>query len=283
MGNQPASEVGSAASSARSSKRFPVITLGSTLEFRANQGKEDDMLQFLVMARDAVAQTEKEGTQNWYGVRYFPIADLGQKPQPDRFGIVDFFVDEAAQGAHFSGEVPNAVAANDQTEDPIVQGGLDAIVASHRSWRLLTNPPKLTEEKRMKHAKFLSFIPIRAGSEEQVEALKELLFGGFLLVSENEKKTSFWAACQNENDPLEFAIIDTFDSIGGVYAHFVEPALVPSAVQAALVDNPDLIEGGWEIGVVANIRVFQIVASKTDYNAGPSATKTAKRDCVMCG
>ncbi|CAD7950868.1 unnamed protein product [Amoebophrya sp. A120] len=235
------------------------LKVASTIEFFSNSGKEADAAGFLKVAEEVVTKTEP-GTKLWWGVKYTPIEQLGQSPQPERFGIVDFFVDDAAKDAHFAGEVPKAVMANDQTEAPIVKGGLDAIVASAKGWSVLV-APKVNAAEQMNNAKFLGYLPLKAGPGQE-ENLKNLLLAGHQLVTEKEPKTPFWAAVQNQKDPTEFAIIDTFDSMEGVAEHFMDPAVVPTAVQGALKENPTLIEGGWEEGVVPNVRVLEIVAKK---------------------
>eukprot|EP00392_Amoebophrya_sp_AT5.2_P008455 g8476.t1 len=235
--------------------------VASTIEFYSNKGHEKDAEAFLEVAKNAVQQTEP-GTKLWYGVKFHAMDALGQKEEVDRFGIIDFFVDDAAQDAHFAGEVPKAVKANDETESPIVKGGLNAIVESAKAWDLLFAPKTTTKEK-MESAKFVGYLPILAG-EGQEENMKGLLKAGLGLVTEKEEKTSFWAAVQNKSNKREFAIIDTFDSMEGVVEHFVAPAAVPTAVQGVLAENPELIVGGWEEGVLKNVRIMEIVAKKID-------------------
>ncbi|CAD7939823.1 unnamed protein product [Amoebophrya sp. A25] len=252
-----ASEVVTAAST--------MVTVASTIEFSANPGKINDAAGFMTVARDAVKQTEP-GTKLWFGLKHFPVKELGQELTPEenneKFGIIDFFVNDEAKAAHFGGEVPKAVKANDESEEPIVKGGLDAIVASAKGWKLLAAPKN--EQEKLEKVKFVSYIPFKAGSADQVENVKGLLLAGLGLVQEHESGTPFWAAVQNQEDPEEFAILDAFDDIEAVKAHFVEPAKVPTAVQGALKENPELIKDGWEKGVVANIRVFRVLAVKAD-------------------
>jgi len=235
--------------------------VAGTIEFYSNKGHEQDAAAFLDVAKNAVQQTEP-GTKLWYGVKFHAMDVLGQKEEADRFGIIDFFVDDAAKDAHFAGEVPKAVKANDATESPIVKGGLGAIVESAKAWDLLF-APKTTSKEQMEAAKFVGYLPILAG-EGQEENMKALLKAGLGLVTEKEAKTSFWAAVQNQANKREFAIIDTFDSMEGVAEHFVAPAAVPTAVQGVLAENPDLIVGGWEEGVLKNVRIMEIVAKKVE-------------------
>ena len=77
--------------------------------------------------------------------------------------------------------------------------------------------------------------------------------GGAAIVKETEPKTSYWYALQFSND--EFGIIDFFADQSGVDAHF------SGKVAAALQENADaLLVGGWEKGVVSNIKQFEVLA-----------------------
>lgn len=87
-------------------------------------------------------------------------------------------------------------------------------------------------------------------------ALAELLVAGRDIVAETEPGTLYWVALQSESDPDDFAIFDLFADAGGRAEHFA--GKVAAALQARA---GELVEGGWEQGVLARIVHFDARAA----------------------
>ena len=101
--------------------------------------------------------------------------------------------------------------------------------------------------------KIANFITLKAkpGKESQ---LAEFLAGGAAAVAATEPQTLSWFSVRiNENT---FAIIDYFANQAGQDAH------VGGQVAAALKSKAeDLIEGGWDNGVLKNFQVFEVISA----------------------
>jgi quinol monooxygenase YgiN len=91
----------------------------------------------------------------------------------------------------------------------------------------------------------------RPGKEEE---LAKLLTGAAALVKAHEPATLSWYAIRL--DAKRFAIFDTFPDEAGRGAHFAGQAA--AALQQA---SADLVEGGWDHGVVANVRNARILST----------------------
>ena len=75
------------------------------------------------------------------------------------------------------------------------------------------------------------------------------------IVGETEPGTLFWAALQI--DETSFAIFDIFTNNAGREAHFAGQVAGLLNERAA-----ELVAGGWDDGVVANVHNFDILAIK---------------------
>lgn len=88
----------------------------------------------------------------------------------------------------------------------------------------------------------------------QADALSGFLAGGATAVRDTEPQTLQWIA-QREGQNT-FRIIDFFANDDGRAAHF------EGQVAAALQEKSiELVEGGWDDGVVANVRNFKVLSS----------------------
>jgi quinol monooxygenase YgiN len=166
----------------------------------------------------------------------------------DTLAIFDIFADEEARNAHFSGAV---AAALNQNSDTLVDGGWDeGVVANINNSDVLSvkAPVDLTT------ATTATYIKLEAAPGKGRE-LAALLTAAGPIVADTEPMTLFWAALQiDENN---FAIFDIFADDAGREAHF--------AGQVAGLLNErasELVSGGWDDGVVANVRNFDILAAK---------------------
>ena len=103
--------------------------------------------------------------------------------------------------------------------------------------------------------KIANFITLKAKPGKE-SALAEFLSGGASAVAKTEPQTKSWFAVRIDTNT--FAIIDFFVDQAGQDAH------VGGQVAAALKSRAgDLIEGGWDNGVLKNFQVFEVLSAGT--------------------
>ncbi len=191
---------------------------------------------FLAGAAPIVGETEP-GTILWFALQ-----------AEDTLAIFDIFADEEARNAHFVGAV---AAALNQNADTLVAGGWDNGVMAN-----INNSDVLSVKvpTDLYSATTATYIKLEAAPGKSAE-LAALLTAAGPIVTETESKTLFWTALQiDENN---FAIFDIFADNSGREAHF--------AGQVAGLLNEmasELVAGGWDDGVVANVHNFDILAIK---------------------
>ena len=206
----------------------------SYITLKAKPGKQNDLADFLTEGARLVAQTEPQ-TLLWAALNI-----------NDEFVIFDTFADGAGRDAHFAGKV--AAALNENAEN-LVDGGWDEGVVSNIKNPIILSGKTSADPSEMKIA---GFIPVKA-KEGQADALAEFLTSGASIIEKTEPKTAYWYALQFSDD--EFGIIDFFADKTGIDAHFA------GKVAAAVNENAEaLIVGGWDDGVVANIKQFAVLA-----------------------
>ena len=235
----------------------------SIVEFDAVPGDTHTIERTLLPQGRRIVTQHEPNTPLWYGLRQTPLRALKQVENPHRFAIIDFFHDQAGLEEHFQGQVPEAVRAHEAS----IHGGFDdGVLANANSYNIIGTPKLLPDQ--IPFAKYMSFLSIRAGDGKQADII-DLLLNGLQLANERERKTSLWAACQSQRDPDEFAIIFIIDDDEGLATHFVEPAVIPSALHKACKNDPNLVKGGFEAGVLANIRLFHFVdnSRKSDFRS----------------
>lgn len=209
----------------------------SHIEMNAAQGQDEALAEFLQSAAPLVAETEP-GTELWFALR-------GANGE---LTIFDIFANQSAMDAHFGGDVAGALNAN---AGKLVAGGWnDGVLASVETSQVLSATP-ITD---VSTATTASYIKIKA-APGQAEALTDLLRAAGPIVAETEPLTLYWVALQIDEET--FAIFDIFAAEEGRAAHFA--GQVAGLLQER---SPDLVEGGWEGGVVANVRNYDILASK---------------------
>lgn len=208
----------------------------SYIAMPAAEGQTKAFAKFLVGAAPIVKETEP-GTVLWFALQ----AD-------DTLAIVDIFEDADARNAHFSGAVAGALKQN---ADKLVAGGWeDGVVANINNSDVLSVKAPVDLDR----ATTATYIALEAAPGKGPE-LAALLTAAGPIVTETEPETLFWAALQiDENN---FAVFDIFANNAGRKAHF--------AGQVAELMNEkasELVSGGWDDGVVANIKNFEILAIK---------------------
>lgn len=210
--------------------------LVSYIPMPAVAAQADAFADYLPEAAGIVCDGEP-GTTYWFGLR-----------DDYTVGIFDIFVDAAAQQAHFEGRVAAEINAN--AADWVVDGWDGGVVPNVYNGTILSarQPVDLDDVTTATH------IALRA-AEGQADALADLLTAGGAIVEETEPGTLFWVAVQYDADT--FGIFDAFADEDGRDAHFAGQVAALLNEQAAT-----LVEGGWDEGVVANIRNFEVVAMK---------------------
>lgn len=206
----------------------------SYIEMQAASGQTSAFAEFLASAAPMVRETEP-GTELWFALQ-----------AGDTLAIFDIFIDEAARDAHFSGAVAGALNDN---ADTLVQGGWDdGVVANINNSVVLSAKAPVDLDS----ATTATYIALEA-APGQAEQLAELLGAAGPIVAETEPQTLFWVALRI--DETNFAIFDAFADNSGREAHFAGQVAGLLNERAA-----DLVEGGWDEGVVANVRNYEILA-----------------------
>lgn len=208
----------------------------SYIAMPAAEGQTEAFAEFLTGAAPIVKETEP-GTALWFALQ-----------DGDTLAIFDIFVDEEARNAHFSGAV---AAALNENADALVAGGWDAgVVANINNSNVLSAKAPVA----LYSATTATYIAIEA-APGKANDLAALLTAASPIVAETEPKTLFWVALQiDENN---FAIYDIFADDAGREAHFAGQVAGLLNAQAS-----ELVKGGWDNGVVANVRNYDIVAIK---------------------
>ncbi len=209
----------------------------SYIEMPAAAGQAEAFAEFLTSAAPLVKETEP-GTELWFAL---------QGPE-DTLAIFDIFVDETARNAHFSGVVAGALNEN---ADTLVAGGWDVGVIAN-----ISNSTVLSAKAPVDlyAATTATYIKLEA-APGQSEQLATMLTAAGDIVAETEPGTLFWVALQIDKN--NFAIYDIFADNSGRQAHFTGKVAGLLKEQSSVI-----VAGGWEDGVVANVKNFDILAIK---------------------
>lgn len=161
--------------------------------------------------------------------------------------IFDVFPDQAGRQAHFDGQVAAALRSR---AGELVAGGWDGVLAN------ISNMTVLAEHQVAEPvATKAGFITLTA-RPGRVEALRAFLTAGRDVVARTEPGTVYWSALESEDRAGQLAIFDLFVDAAARDAHF------SGQVAAALQQRAsELVEGGWEQGVLANVSFFEVRAS----------------------
>lgn len=224
------------ASTANAQVNEMVDYTASYIAMPAAGGQTQAFAEFLAGAAPMVKETEP-GTELWFALQ-----------AEDTLAIFDIFVDEAARNVHFSGAIAGALKEN---ADTLVEGGWDAGVVAN-----INNSDVLSVKVPVDlyTATTATYIKLEA-APGQSDNLRALLTAAGPIVAETEPKTLFWAALQVDRN--SFAIFDIFADNSGRDAHFA------GQVAGLLKEkSSELVAGGWDDGVVANVNNFDILAIK---------------------
>jgi quinol monooxygenase YgiN len=209
----------------------------SYIEMTAADGQTQQFAEFLTDAAPLVRQTEP-GTALWFAL----------KGADNKLAIFDIFTDEDARNAHFSGAVAGAL--NENADTLVKDGWGDGVVAYINNSTVLSTKDPVD----LYTATTATYIKLKA-APGQSEALAELLTAAGAIVAETEPKTLYWVALRLDED--NFAIYDIFADDSGRADHFA------GKVAGLLKEqSSELVEGGWEDGVVVNVNNYEILAIK---------------------
>lgn len=210
---------------------------GTFTPIQALPGKENTVAELLKGAAEMVRKTEPL-TLQWLALR----------EDESHFAICDFFEDDKGRDTHFAGQV---AAALKQASEKTIAGGWDGgVVAKVENSKVLACAVTADETLKAKLAVRIDLVAL-PGKEA---ALAELLTGAADIILANEPRTLLWYAIQV--DASNFAIFDVFPDAEAKAAHFV------GQVAALLKHNAEeLVIGGWDEGVVANIRNYAVLSS----------------------
>jgi quinol monooxygenase YgiN len=208
----------------------------SFIPMTAAPGQADTLADYLTDAAEIVRETEP-GTTYWFGLR-----------DDDTLAVFDVFLDDDARQAHFAGQVAADIAAN---ADTWIDGGWDGGVISNVNDATILSARQPVD---LQSATTATHIALMA-APGQGDALAELLGAGGAIIEDTEPGTLFWVALRYDDD--SFGIFDVFADEDARQVHF--------AGQVATLLNrqaPTLVEGGWDEGVIANVRNFDVIAMK---------------------
>ena len=212
------------------------IEKATYIPLESKAGANLQLEQFLQKGSQLVRQTEP-GTPLWFGLK-----------ENNNYAIFDLFYNEQGREQHFSGQVAQALQANAKN---LVNGGWEkGVIANVNNFDIIANN-NFSKENIFK-SKFANLITLKAKPGKSNE-LKLFLQGAAKAVQTNEPQTYFWLALKTDKDT--YAIFDTFPNSDAQKAHFSGAVAVQLKLHA-----DELIIGGWEQGVLANLHSYEIIA-----------------------
>jgi quinol monooxygenase YgiN len=207
------------------------------IPFKAAAGQEAAVAALLAGAAALVKKTEPL-TLQW----------LGLQRDSATFAIADFFEEPAGRAAHFAGQV--AAALKSAAGAAVAGGWEQGVVAQVENARVLSSTVTADGKNRAKLAVRIE-LGARPGKEE---TLAQFLAGAARLVQATEPGTLLWYALRI--DTQRFVIFDVFEDEAAVAAHFGG-----QAAAALKASAPDLIDGGWDQGVVAKVQKYTVLSA----------------------
>ncbi len=206
------------------------------IHLNASSGAGSALGDFLETGGPLVRETEPQ-TRRWYA--------LAREGREDALAIFDVFGSQAGRQAHFAGQV---AAALSERAPSLVTGGWQGVLQNVSNLVAFAQH----EADADREVRLASFIGLRA-APGRAEALEAFLAAGRDAVASTEPGTLYWAALRSEDTPGRFAIFDLFADAAGRDAHF------SGAVAALLREKAaDLVEGGWEQGVLAHVEHYVV-------------------------
>lgn len=212
------------------------IQKATYINMTATQDYQSTFEQFLKDGAELVRQTEPN-TALWFALK-----------EVDRLAIFDIFFNEEGRAKHFAGQVANALKEN---AAHLVQGGWEqGVLQNIHNYDLISSNDFNKDIVLTAHEASYIVFKAKQGKNQELESL---LKEGSELINKTEPGTYFWIALKTDKDT--YAIFDAFQDKAAQKAHFA------GQVASALQENAEnLIVGGWEKGVLANVHNFQVIA-----------------------
>ncbi|MDB5048637.1 MAG: hypothetical protein JWO30_1708 [Fibrobacteres bacterium] len=209
---------------------------GTFTRMKAAPGKEKAIADLLKGAADMVRKTEPQ-TLQWMALQMDPTG----------FAIADFFPDPKGRDAHFAGMVAEALK---KSSAETVEGGWEkGVVANVENSKVLAS---VISDSHYSHAHLAMRIDLQAKPGKE-EVLAKLLTGAAEIIEATEPETLLWYALRIAPD--RFAILDVFPNEAAKTAH------LSGKVAASLkAKSQEMIQGGWDRGVAANIKSYKILS-----------------------
>jgi quinol monooxygenase YgiN len=222
---------------AKKGQAMSTINEATFIPISATKGHEAAVADLLTGAAPIVRSTEPL-TLQWMALR----------DPTGGFAVVDFFQDNKGREAHFAGKV--AAALKGAAGVAVVGGWDKGVVARAQNARVLS---ATVTSSRARPPKVAVRIDVKAKPGKEA-AMAAFLTGGAEIVKATEPGTLLWYAI--ETGPSSFAIFDLFPDDPAKAAHF------GGKVAAALKAKADeLVAGGWDAGVVANIKEYEVLSA----------------------
>lgn len=205
-----------------------------------SRGVQENNLALLLKAgADRVKSTEPD-TEVWFALTR----------EGNQFALFNAFNDTAGRAAHLNGQV---ITALKQNSDKLIEGGWeDGVIKNIQNATILVSnnyqPDRLNQSRLASYAVFNVIL----GKERELDALLQKVVA---LVNRVEPNTIFWTALKNDDG--SYALVATFPDRDAFKAHFSGVAAITFQQNAA-----QLIQGGWEDGVMKNVKNYEVIASR---------------------
>lgn len=205
------------------------------IKLNSQPNSQPDLEKFLKDNAKIVRQTEPT-TPFWFALK-----------DESQFAIVDVFFNEAGRTQHFAGQVAHALK---EIAPKLIQGGWENGVVTNANNFEIVAYNNFAKDKVLQ-SKEATYIVFKA-KPGRTHALELLLKEGAKLVNDTEAQTYFWLGMKLGKNT--FAIFDAFPDKSAQKTHL--EGKVAEILQKSADKN---IIGGWEKGVVDNIKNYQIV------------------------
>jgi len=214
----------------KESKESVFVTL------KANQEKVEELSGFLIEGASIIKETEPD-TLLWTAL----------KSDENTFAIFDTYPHPEGKATHFQGKVAASLA---EKAPSLVEGGWeDGILKNVLHPKILGAKISKKLPSKIDMAMFVQF---KANKGKETE-LADFLSSGAAIIEGTEPETLYWYALQIDENT--FAVIDFFADQAGIDAHLSGKVAVALNQKAS-----ELVEGGWEKGIIEKVKPFKVLA-----------------------
>lgn len=209
------------------------------INLKSRGAQEKNLTLLLKAGADRVKSTEPD-TEIWFALTR----------EGNQFALFNAFNDTAGRAAHLNGQVITALRQN---ADKLIEGGWEnGVIKNIQNANILVSnnyqPDRLNQSRLASYAVFNVIL----GKERELDMLLQKVVA---LVNRVEPNTIFWAALKNDDG--SYALVATFTDMDALKAHFSGVAAITFQQNAS-----QLIQGGWDNGVMKNIKNYDVLASR---------------------